>query len=56
MVIKTSLKVLKIKLGEKKKIAFSSLQMFGDDKDRALIKSNGELTYFMTDIIYHQIK
>ena len=26
---------------------------FGDDKDRALIKSNGELTYFMTDIIYH---
>ena len=42
MVIKTSLKVLKIKLGEKKKLAFGSSNI-GDDKDRALIKSNGEL-------------
>lgn len=26
---------------------------FGDDKDRVLIKSNGEYTYFMPDIAYH---
>lgn len=29
---------------------------FGDDSDRALIKKNGELTYFMSDILYHQNK
>ena len=37
---------------KEKKLLFRSSN-FGDDKDRALIKSNGELTYFMTDIIYH---
>ncbi|MGN6274830.1 MAG: arginine--tRNA ligase [Solirubrobacterales bacterium] len=26
---------------------------FGDDKDRVLIRSNGEATYFMPDIAYH---
>ena len=25
----------------------------GDDKDRVLIKSNGDETYFMSDILYH---
>ncbi|MDJ1647719.1 arginine--tRNA ligase [Mycoplasma phocimorsus] len=28
----------------------------GDDKDRVLIKENGEYTYFMPDIAYHNIK
>ena len=28
----------------------------GDDSDRALLKPNGELTYFMSDILYHQEK
>ena len=37
---------------KEKKLLFRSSN-YGDDKDRALIKSNGELTYFMTDIIYH---
>ena len=37
---------------KEKKLLFKSSN-YGDDKDRALIKSNGELTYFMTDIIYH---
>ena len=37
---------------KRKKLLFRSSN-YGDDKDRALIKSNGELTYFMTDIIYH---
>ena len=26
---------------------------FGDDKDRVLIKANGDMTYFATDIAYH---
>jgi arginyl-tRNA synthetase len=29
---------------------------FGDDKDRVLIKSDGSLTYFTPDIVYHYIK
>ena len=29
---------------------------FGDDKDRVLKRSNGELTYFATDIAYHEHK
>jgi arginyl-tRNA synthetase len=29
---------------------------FGDDKDRVLLRSNGELTYFATDIAYHEDK
>jgi arginyl-tRNA synthetase len=34
---------------------FQSTQ-FGDDKDRTLIKSDGELTYFASDIAYHRNK
>ncbi|WP_419920253.1 arginine--tRNA ligase [Candidatus Poriferisodalis sp.] len=29
---------------------------FGDDKDRVLIRSNGEPTYFLPDIAYHHAK
>jgi arginyl-tRNA synthetase len=29
---------------------------FGDDKDRVLVRSNGEHTYFASDIAYHQNK
>ena len=29
---------------------------FGDDKDRVLMRSDGELTYFATDIAYHEDK
>ena len=29
---------------------------FGDDKDRVLIKANGDLTYFMSDVAYHYDK
>ena len=29
---------------------------FGDDKDRVLIKANGELTYFASDMAYHYDK
>ena len=41
---------------ERKKLLLFKSQELGDETDRALIKSNGELTYFMTDIIYHQKK
>jgi arginyl-tRNA synthetase len=34
---------------------FRSTQ-FGDDKDRTVIKSDGELTYFASDIAYHRNK
>ena len=34
---------------------FASTQ-FGDDKDRVLIKENGETTYFMSDCAYHYDK
>ena len=34
---------------------FRSTQ-FGDDKDRTIIKSDGELTYFASDIAYHRNK
>jgi len=30
--------------------------LFGDDKDRVLIKGNGEYTYFASDIAYHRDK
>ena len=29
---------------------------FGDDKDRVLIKADGDMTYFMPDIAYHRAK
>ncbi len=28
-------------------------EMFGDDKDRVLVRENGEPTYFLSDIAYH---
>ena len=30
--------------------------MFGDDKDRVLVRSNGQMTYFASDIAYHRDK
>jgi arginyl-tRNA synthetase len=29
---------------------------FGDDKDRVLVRSNGEHTYFASDIAYHELR
>ena len=40
---------------KQKQFLFCS-KKFGDDSDRALIKPNGNLTYFMSDILYHQNK
>ncbi len=41
---------------KREKMLLFASKKFGDDKDRALIKANGNLTYFMTDIIYHKYK
>lgn len=30
--------------------------VFGDDKDRVLVKSNGDMTYLLPDIAYHESK
>ena len=49
-------KALKNKKWEKKKQLLFKSKEINDDSDRALIKPNGELTYFMSDIIYHESK
>ena len=41
---------------EKDGALWFSSSKFGDDKDRVLRKSNGELTYFVSDIAYHRNK
>ena len=40
---------------KKKQLLFKS-KLISDDSDRTLIKNNGQLTYFMSDIIYHKNK
>ncbi len=35
---------------------FLQTSLFGDDKDRVIVKSNGEHTYFLPDIAYHLTK
>tara|TARA_B100000683_G_scaffold76294_1_gene75296 strand:- start:1408 stop:3141 length:1734 start_codon:yes stop_codon:yes gene_type:complete len=40
---------------EREQLLFKSTD-FGDDKDRALQKSNGEWTYFASDVAYHKNK
>lgn len=38
---------------EKDGATYFKSSAFGDEKDRVLIKQNGELTYFMSDVAYH---
>ncbi len=40
---------------QKEQLLFRS-KKFGDDSDRALIKPSGEITYFMSDLLYHTNK
>jgi arginyl-tRNA synthetase len=35
---------------------FFRSSLSGDDKDRVIIKQDGDYTYFFSDIIYHQEK
>ncbi len=41
---------------EKEGAKWLNTTQFGDDKDRVLVKSNGESTYFLSDTVYHNIK
>ena len=41
---------------EKDKAWWFKTEKFGDDKDRVVIRSNGQTTYFASDIAYHQDK
>jgi arginyl-tRNA synthetase len=50
------------KLTEKKLIyqkegaTFFRTSLAGDEKDRVIIKQDGDYTYFFSDILYHQNK
>ena len=46
----------KSKTWEKTKQLLFRSKEINDDSDRTLIKPNGELTYFMSDIVYHESK
>lgn len=52
------LQILKEKnlLYEKEKALWFKSTLFGDEKDRVVIRSNGETTYFTGDIAYHHEK
>lgn len=54
-VIKQTIKNLKNSY-QKDGATWLKTTIHGDDKDRVLVKSNGDLTYFMPDIAYHNIK
>lgn len=56
--VSKALGVLKSKkmLYEKEGATWLATTQFGDDKDRVLIRSNGALTYFASDIAYHRNK
>lgn len=43
-------------LYEKDGALWFKAQSYGDDKDRTVVKSNGDLTYFASDIAYHRNK
>ena len=53
--VKEVLEILKEKnlIYEKEKALWFKSTLFGDEKDRVVIRSNGETTYFTSDIAYH---
>ncbi|HEX21353.1 MAG TPA: arginine--tRNA ligase, partial [Actinobacteria bacterium] len=56
--LKETIAELKVKghLYEKEGALWLKTSNFGDDKDRVLIRANGEPTYFAADIAYHRHK
>lgn len=56
--IKTTIDILEKKgyLYKNNGALFFKSTSFGDDKDRVLIKENGDYTYFAADIAYHYLK
>ena len=53
--VKTTLNLLKQKrlVYKKNGALWFCSQKYGDEKDRVLIRSNGESTYFLSDVAYH---
>ncbi len=51
--IEETLKKLEKYIYKKEGALFFKSTEFGDEKDRVLVKSNGEYTYFLVDIAYH---
>lgn len=54
--IDETLKKLKDNIYEKDNALWLESTKYGDDKDRVLIKSDKNYTYFMPDIAYHNVK
>ncbi|SJZ54845.1 arginine--tRNA ligase [Mycoplasmopsis verecunda] len=54
--IEKTLETLKPNTYEQDGALFLKTETLGDDKDRVLVKSNGDYTYFLPDISYHQYK
>lgn len=54
--INKALKILEPHTYQQDNALYLRTSMFGDDKDRVLIKSDGSYTYFLPDVAYHQIK
>jgi arginyl-tRNA synthetase len=56
--VRKAIKLLKEKgaLEEKDGAVWFKSTLYGDDKDRVLVRENGEPTYFASDIAYHEHK
>jgi arginyl-tRNA synthetase len=50
------LSILSIHTYKKDGALWLNTAKFGDDKDRVLVKTDGNFTYFTPDIVYHYIK
>ncbi len=50
------LKKLKDYVYQKEGATWLKTTLNGDDKDRVLVKSDGSYTYFLPDIVYHEVK
>lgn len=55
-VVSSTIKKLGKNVFEKDGATWLRTSKYGDDKDRVIVKSNKDLTYFMPDIAYHNIK
>lgn len=51
--VKEAISKLKDYTYEQESAIWFKSKLFGDDKDRVLLRSNGEPTYFLADIAYH---
>ena len=51
--VEKELKFLKSYIYEEEGAKFLKTTQFLDDKDRVIVKANGDYTYFLPDIVYH---